>query len=165
MIAILRTLWTVSTDSYATDNGIDPARVEADLGDYLVTSINDLAPLEEAGVYATCITPHPDPQPPGKAVVRCDWRITADREAWQEARGIGRQAARRDLLDYLARELYSLPSVCDTDAVMTATYNTGRGLVERTFRPGDRKRTTVTAVVPGLLAHRAPPPRPAATPR
>lgn len=152
MIAILRTLWTVSLDSYADDNGIDPARVEADLGDYLVTSINDIAPLEEAGAYATCITGHPDPQPPGQAVVRCDWRITVDRMAWQQARGIGRQGARRDLLDYLARELYSLPSVCETDAVMTATYNTGRGLVQRTFQPGDRKRAQIAAVVPGLRA-------------
>lgn len=149
MIAILRTLWTVSLDSYANDNGIDPGRVEGDLASYLVFAINDLAPFEEAGGYATCITPRPDPQPAGQAVVRCDWRITVDREAWQEVRGIGRQAARRDLLDYLARELYSLPSVCDTDVVMTATYNTGRGLVQRTFRPGDRKRARIAAVTPG----------------
>ena len=151
MIAILCTLWTVSLDSYADDNGIDPEHVEADLGDYLVTSINDIAPLEEAGAYATCITPHPALQPPGRAVVRCDWRITVDREAWQQARGIGRQAARCDLLDYLARELYSLPSVCETDAVMTASYSTGRGLVRRTFRPADRKRAQIAVVVPGLL--------------
>lgn len=151
MIAILRTLWTVSLDSYADDNGVDPDRVEADLGDYLVTSINDIAPLEEAGAYATCITPHPDPQPPGRAVVRCDWRITVAREAWQEARGIGHLAARRDLLDYLARGLYSLPSVCETDAVMTAEYNAGQGLVRRTFRPDDRKRAQIAAVVPGLV--------------
>jgi hypothetical protein len=151
MIAILRTLWTVSLDSYANDNGIDPARVEGDLGSYLVFAINDLAPFEETDAYATCITPHPDPQPPGKAVVRCDWRITVDREAWQSVRGIGRQAARRDLLDYVARELYSLPSVCDTDAVMTATYNTGRGLVKRTFRPRHRKRAQVAAVIPGAM--------------
>jgi hypothetical protein len=150
MIAILRTLWTVSLDSYANDNGIEPDRVEGDLGSYLVSSINDITPLEEAGAYATGITQHPAQQPPGQAVVRCDWRITVDREAWQKARGIGRQAARRDLMDYLARELYSLPSVCDTDVVMTATYNTGRGLVERTFRPGDRKRAQIAAVVPGL---------------
>lgn len=150
MIAILRTLWTVSLDSYAEDNGIEPGRVEADLGDYLVTSINDIAPLEEAGAYATCITPRPDPQPLGKAVVRCDWRITVDREAWQQARGIERQAARRDLLDYVTRELYSLPSVCETDVVMTATYNTGRGLMWRTFRPSDRKRAQIAAMVPGL---------------
>lgn len=152
MIAVLRTLWTVSLDSYADDNGIDPDRVEEDLGDYLVTAINDIAPLEEAGAYATCITPRPDPQPPGEAVVRCDWRITVDREAWQQARGIGRQAARRDLLDYVARELYSLPSVCETDVVMTATYNTGRGLVRRTFRPVDRKRARIAPVVAGLYA-------------
>lgn len=150
MIAILHTLWTVSLDSYADDNGIEPDSVESDLGDYLVTSINDIAPLEEAGAYATCITPRPDPQPPGQAVVRCDWRITVDREAWQQARGIGRQAARRDLLDYLARELYSLPSVCETDAVMTARYNTGRGLVRRTFRPCDRKRAQIGPVVAGM---------------
>jgi len=151
MIAILRTLWTVSLDSYADDNGIDPARVEGDLASYLVFAINDLAPFEETGAYATCITPRPEAQPPGQAAVRCDWRITVDREAWQEARGIGRQAARSDLLDYVARELYSLPSVCDTDAVMTATYNAGHGLVERTFRPGDRKRARVAAVAPGAM--------------
>jgi hypothetical protein len=150
MIAILRTLWTVSLDSYANDNGIEPNRVEGDLGSYLVFSINDLARFEEAGGYATCITPRPVVQPPGQAVVRCDWRISVDREAWQQARGIGRQAARRDLLDYLARELYSLPSVCDTDVVMTATYRTGRVVVQRTFQPGDRKRARLAAVVPGL---------------
>jgi hypothetical protein len=150
MIAILRTLWTVSLNSYADDNGIQPDRVEADLASYLVFSINDLTPFEEAGGYATCITPRPDPQPTGQAVVRCDWRVTVDREAWQQARNIGRQAARRDLLDYLARELYSLPSVCETDAVMTATYNTGQGFVQRTFRPGARKRPRVAAGVPGL---------------
>jgi len=140
MIAILRTLWTVSLNSYADDNGIEPDRVEGDLGSYLVSSINDITPLEEAGAYATGITQHPAPQPPGQAVVRCDWRITVDREEWQRARGIGRRAARRDLLDHLVRELYSLPSVCDTDAVMTAVYNAGRGSVERLFLPTDRKR-------------------------
>lgn len=140
MIAILCTLWTVSLDSYADDNGIEPDRVEGDLGSYLVSSINDIAPLEEAGVYATGITQRPAPQSPGRAVVRCDWRITADREAWQQARDIGRQAARRDLLDHVVRELYSLPSVCDTDAVMTAAYNTGRGPVQHLFTPRDRKR-------------------------
>jgi hypothetical protein len=150
MIAILRTLWTVTLDSYANDNGIDPDRVEGDLASYLVFAINDIAPLEEAGAYATCITPRPDPQPPGQAVVRCDWRITVDREAWQQARGIGRQAARRDLLEHVARELYSLPSVCDTDAVMTATYHTGEGLMRRRFQPSDRKRARLAAVVPGL---------------
>lgn len=150
MIAILCTLWTVSLSSYADDNGIEPDRVEGDLGSYLVFAINDIAPLEEAGAYATGITRRPAPQSPGQAVVRCDWRITADREAWQQVRGIGRQAARRDLLDYLARELYSLPSVCETDVVMTAEYSTGQGLVRRTFQPGDRKRAQVAAVVPGL---------------
>lgn len=150
MIAILHTLWIVSLDSYADDNGIDRGRVEGDMASYLVFAINDIAPLEESGAYATCITPRPDPQPPGQAVVRCDWRIAVDRKAWQQAREIGRQSARRDLLDYLARELYSLPSVCETDAVMTATYNTGRGLVRRTFRPDDRKRARIAAVVPGL---------------
>lgn len=150
MIAILHTLWTVSLDSYADDNGIDADRVEEDLGDYLVTSINDIAPLEEAGAYATCITPRPDPQPPGQAVVRCDWRITVDRDAWQQVRGIGRRAARRDLLDHLVRELYSLPSVCETDVVMTATYRTGRVVVQRTFQPSDRKRARLAAVVAGL---------------
>lgn len=151
MIAILRTLWVVSLDSYARDNGIEPERTEIDLANYLTSSINDIAPFGEAGGYATCITERPAPQPPGQAVVRCDWRITIDREAWQAVRGIGHQAIRRDLLDYLVGELYSLPSVCETDAVMTATYNTGRGLSERTFRPGDRKRAHLTGVVPGLL--------------
>jgi hypothetical protein len=155
VIAILRTLWTVSLASYADDNGIEPDRVEGDLGSYLVSSINDITPLEEAGAYATGITQHPAPQPPGQAVVRCDWRITVDREAWQQARGIGRQAARRDLLDYVVRELYSLPSVCETDAVMTATYNAGRGLMQRTFKPSDRKRARLAAAVPGLIM---PPP-------
>lgn len=150
MIAILRTLWTVSLDSYADDNGIEPGKVECDLGSYLTSSINDIAPLEEAGAYATCITLHPAPQPPGQAVVRCDWRITVDRNAWQRARGIGRQAARRDLLDHLVRELYSLPSICETDAVMTAAYRIGRVVVRRTFQPGDRKRARLAAVVPGL---------------
>ncbi|MEV5451528.1 hypothetical protein [Streptomyces sp. NPDC052535] len=140
MIAILRTLWVVSLDSYARDNGIDSERTEIDLANYLTSSINDIAPFDEACGYATCITEHPAPQPPGQAAVRCDWRITIDREAWQTARGIGRQAARRDLLAYLVGELYSLPSVCDTDAVMTATYNTGRGTVRRTFQPRGRRR-------------------------
>jgi hypothetical protein len=150
MIAILRTLWTVSLDSYADDNRIDPARVEGDLASYLVFAINDLAQFEEAGGYATCITPRPEPQPPGHAVVRCDWRITVAREAWQRVRGIGRRSARHDLLDHLVRELYSLPSVCDTDAVMTATYRSGRVVVQRTFQPGDRKRARLAAVLPGL---------------
>lgn len=152
MIAILRTLWTVSLGSYASDNGIEPDGVEGDLGSYLVFSINDLAQFEEAGGYATCITPRPAVQPPGQAVVRCDWRISVDREAWQQARDIGRQAARRDLLNYLATELYSLPSVCETDVVMTAEYSSGRGLVRRTFHPSDRKRAQIVAVVPGLGA-------------
>jgi hypothetical protein len=40
--------------------------------------------------------------------------------------------------------------VCDTDAVMTATYHTGRVVTQRTFQPGDRKRARLAAVVPGL---------------
>lgn len=148
MIAILRTLWTLSVDSYAADNGTEPERTELDLASYLTSSVNDIAPLGEAGAYATCITERPAPQPPCQAVVRCDWRITVDREAWQQARDIGRQAARRDLLDHLARQLYSLPSVCDTDVVMTAVYNAGSGQVRRTFSPTDRKRAAVSPRCP-----------------
>lgn len=143
MIAILRTLWVVSLDSYAGDNGIEPERTEVDLANYLTSSINDIAPFGEAGGYATCITESPAPQPPGQAVVRCDWRITINREAWQQTRDIGRQAARRDLLNHMVRELYSLPSVCDTDVVMTTMYNAGRGQMRRTFSPTDRKRAVV----------------------
>lgn len=142
MIAILRTLWTVSLDSYASDNGVAAERVELDMADYLVTAINDIPPLPEIGGYATCITERPAPQPPGQAVVRCDWRIAVDRGSWQRARGIGRQSVRRDLLDHLACELYRLPSVCETDATMTAAYNSGRGQVRRSFHPQNRRRAT-----------------------
>ncbi|TXS44934.1 hypothetical protein [Streptomyces sp. OR43] len=130
----------MSLNSYARENGIEPERTEIDLANYLTSSINDIAPFDEADGYATCITERPAPQPPGQAAVRCDWRITVNREAWQQARGIGRQAVRPDLLAHLVRELYSLPSVCDTDAVMTAVYTVGRGQLKCSCTPDGRKR-------------------------
>lgn len=50
---------------------------------------------------------------------------------------------RRYLAQHVAHELFTLPSVCDTDAVMTAWYATGSGLIRRTWRPTDRRRAAL----------------------
>lgn len=141
MIAVLRTTWTVSLASYADENGIDEAQVPADLGNYLTASINDLPALEAGDIWATCLRAHEAEASAGYAAVNVDWRIKTSREGWLTARSLStRSSARSDLLHYLARELYDLPSLCETDVVMAVRYRLDGRRVRREFRPEHRRR-------------------------
>lgn len=139
MIAILRTLWDVTAASFAEANGIDPTDVPHELGAYISACINDIPALANSDGWARCLhTPEPPAGPDGRVRQQIDWRISVTPSSWMQARGLDPQAARRDLLEHLAHELYHLPSICVTDAVMTATYTVDGREVRRDFRPSDR---------------------------
>lgn len=155
MIALLRTLWSVSAASFAEAAGIALVDVERELGGYLSATINDFPAIDESDGWATCLHTPSVPPEAGRVLVRCDWRVRVSAASWLDARRIAldysaptdrasrelRDAAGRpDLLDYLVRELYSLPMLCETDATMTAVYRIGRDEVRRTFQPDDRLR-------------------------
>jgi hypothetical protein len=139
MIALLRTVWTVSAASYAEANGINPADVERELGGYLTASINDLPALDATDGWARSLpTPGARLQADERLVIRVDWRIEVTASSWREARGIREGRMRRDLLEHLTEEVYNLPSLCETDATMTAIYQLDLRKVRRTLRPEDR---------------------------
>ncbi|MFE7780341.1 hypothetical protein [Streptomyces nigrescens] len=140
MIAIIRTTWAVSAASYAADNGVSEGDVFRELGWYISSSINDLPAMADSGAWARCLPTPNMPAPDGQAKVRIDWQVEVRAAAWLQARELHRCSARRDLCGYLTHELYHLPSICETDAIMTVTYNDGHGKVHRTFRPADRRR-------------------------
>jgi hypothetical protein len=140
VIAILRTLWDVSANSFAEANGIDLADVPRELCWYITACINDIPALADSDGWASPLhTPEPPAGPDGRVRQGINWRITVTASSWLEARGLDPQAARRDLLEHLAHEVYHLPSICITDAVMTATYTVDGRETRRTFRPSDRK--------------------------
>lgn len=141
MIAILRTLWDVSAASFAEANGIDLADVPHELGGYVSACINDILALAESDGWARCLhTPELPAGLDGRVRQQIDWRISITPSSWLDARGLDPQAARRDLLEHLAHELYNLPSICVTDAIMTAIYTVNGRENRRSFRPDDRKR-------------------------
>ncbi|MEV6682179.1 hypothetical protein AB0N09_35760 [Streptomyces erythrochromogenes] len=143
MKAVLETWWDVSLDSYARDNGIEPASVPRELSWYISASINDIAALDTAEGWAR------DHGRPGRlriagnrAHVGLAWCLDVDRTAWLAIRGLGRRAgARRDLLDHMTHELYHLPSLCTTDVVMRVRFRAAGQLITRTLRPQDRHRS------------------------
>lgn len=155
MIALLRTLWSVSDASFADAAGIALVDVERELGYYLSATINDFPALDESDGWASCLHTPSLPPEASQVRVRCDWRVRVSAASWlaarrialdysaptdRESRELRDAAGRPDLLDYLARELYSLPMLCETDATMTATYQLGSQRVRRTFRPEGRRR-------------------------
>ncbi|MFJ9719983.1 hypothetical protein ACIRPQ_29325 [Streptomyces sp. NPDC101213] len=147
LIAVLSTRWEVSAASYAEDNGVDDANVLFDLGSLLASSINDLPAMDEAEGWASLLDTPREGQEfhgvDGIVRLRMDWRIKVDRDAWLAARGLDpRAAARPDLLAHVAWDLYHLGAVCETDAVMRAEYQGGKGPVVREFRPQMRRRVS-----------------------
>ncbi|WP_328689847.1 hypothetical protein OHA74_12155 [Streptomyces phaeochromogenes] len=140
MIAILHTLWDVSAASYAEANGIDEADVPRELGGYASACINDIPALADSDGWARCLhTPDLPDQLDGRVRQRIDWRVAVTATSWLAARGLDQQTARTDLLAHLAWDLYHLPSICVTDAVMTATYAVDGRETRREFRPDDRR--------------------------
>jgi hypothetical protein len=139
--AVLETWWHVSLDSYADDNGIDPANVPRELCEYVTASITDIKALEEAEGWAYGFGGTRLRVIDGRAHAYLAWTLEADRAAWIKVRDLDpRATARRDLVEHTAYELYHLPSLCETDAVMTARYATGSGRIRRVWQPGDRRR-------------------------
>ncbi|MFE1270593.1 hypothetical protein [Streptomyces sp. NPDC058758] len=144
MIARLETWWDVGVDSFAEDGGYEPAEVPRELSWYVSASIIDIAALAEADGYAYSYRPGSVRVVAGRVRMTLSWRLCADRAKWAAARGLDpRGPLRRDLAEHVAQELFTLPSVCETDAVMTARYATGSGLIRRTWRPADRRRATL----------------------
>ncbi|MFI1408828.1 hypothetical protein ACH4Y0_02645 [Streptomyces sp. NPDC020707] len=140
MIAILYTLWDVSAVSFAEVNGIAEADVPRELGGYISACINDIPALADSDGWARCLhTPDLPDQLDGRVRQRIDWRIAVTPASWLAARGLDQQAVRADLLEHLAHELYHLPSICVTDAVMTATYTVDGREIRREFRPDGRR--------------------------
>ncbi|MFB6505577.1 hypothetical protein ACFC07_22200 [Streptomyces sp. NPDC056099] len=126
-------------DSFAGDNGYDVAEVPRELIGYVTASITDIKALEEAEGWAydgglTRLQVHD-----GRVQMALSFRLEVDREAWAAVRGLDpRGAVRLDFAEHIARELIGLPSVCETDAVMTARFAAGHGPTTRTWTWQDR---------------------------
>ncbi|MFF0754447.1 hypothetical protein [Streptomyces sp. NPDC004267] len=143
MIARLETRWHVGVQSFAQDGGYDPAEVPRELSWYVSASITDIAALVEADGYAYDFGHSSLRVVDGRVHMAMSWRLSAERAAWAAARRLDpRGPLRRDLAEHVAHELFTLPSVCETDAVMTAHYASGHGSIQRTWRPSDRRRAT-----------------------
>ncbi|NEA15447.1 hypothetical protein [Streptomyces halstedii] len=135
----LETWWNVGVRSFAEDNGYDEAEVPRELIGYVTASVTGIKTLDEAGGWAydgglthlqVC---------DGRVHMALGFRLEADREAWAAVRGLDpRGPVRPDFVEHMARELIGLPSVCETDAVMTARYAAGRGPAVRTWTWQDR---------------------------
>lgn len=139
MIARLNTWWSVGVDSFAGDNGYDIADVPRELVEYVTASITDIKALEEAEGWAYGYGSTHLRVVDGRVHMTLDWRLEVGRDAWAAVRGLDPRAGlRHDFAEHIARELIGLPSVCETDAVMTARYATGRGTVRRTWTYEDR---------------------------
>ncbi|WP_146132568.1 hypothetical protein [Streptomyces solincola] len=139
MIARLATWWSVGVDSFAGDNGYDVAEVPRELIGYVTASITDIKALEEAEGWAYDGGMTRLRVLDGRVHMALAWRLEVDREAWAAVRGLDPRAGlRHDFAEHIARELIGLPSVCETDAAMTARYSTGRGTVHRTWTWQDR---------------------------
>jgi hypothetical protein len=141
VVVDLDTVWTVSVASYVEDNRIYEEDVARELGGYLTSMINDLPEFENSDAWAVSQRRRPDRQADGIAVVYVYWRIEVTPAQWLAARGLPpRTSARKDLLEFLPVELYRLPSLCDTNIVMTATYKLAGRTVRREFKPENRRR-------------------------
>ncbi|MER7761569.1 hypothetical protein [Streptomyces sp. NPDC097619] len=139
MIAHLKTWWTVGVDNFAADCGCAEAEVPRELSWYVSASINDIKALNEADGWAHGHGESLLRVTGGRVHMAAAWRLEVDRAAWAAARGQDpRTALRADFAQHIAQELIGLPSVCETDAVMTAEFATGRGPVRRTWTWQDR---------------------------
>ncbi|WP_330335676.1 hypothetical protein OHS33_39245 (plasmid) [Streptomyces sp. NBC_00536] len=142
MIARLETWWHVGVDSFAEDGGYDPAEVPRELCWYITASVTDIAALVDADGWAHGYGNTGLRVVDGRVHMALAWCLDVDRAAWAAVRGLDpRGSVRADLLAHMASELFHLPSVCETDAVMTARYSTGDGPVRRLWTPADRRRT------------------------
>ncbi|MFD3815219.1 hypothetical protein ACFWRZ_09135 [Streptomyces rubiginosohelvolus] len=139
MIARLDTWWTVGVASFAQDNGYDEAEVPRELIGYVTASVTDIKALDDAEGWAYDGGLTRLRVGDGQVHMALGFRLEVDREAWAAVRGLHpRAGVREDFAAHIARELISLPSVCETDAVMTARYATGHGQVRRTWTWEDR---------------------------
>lgn len=139
MISRLETWWNVGVHSFAEDNGYALAEVPRELIGYVTASITDIKALEEAKGWAYDGGLTRLQVRDGRVHMALAWRLEVNREAWAAARGLDpRGALRPDFTQHIAGELIGLPSVCETDAVMTARYAAGNGLTSRTWTWQDR---------------------------
>ncbi|MFD7764110.1 hypothetical protein [Streptomyces microflavus] len=139
MIVRLATLWSVGVASFAEDNGYDEAEAPRELVEYVTASITDIKALDEAEGWAYGYGSAQLRVRHGRVHMTLNWRLEADRAAWAAARELDpRAGVREDFAAHIARELIGLPSVCETDAVMTARYSAGHGPVRRTWTWEDR---------------------------
>lgn len=139
MIARLETWWNVGVDSFAEDNGYAMAEVPRELIGYVTASVTDIKALEEAEGWAYDGGPTRLRVQDGRVHMALAWRLEVNRGAWAAVRGLDPRAGlRRDFAEHIARKLISLPSVCETDAVMTARFASGNGPIWRTWTWQDR---------------------------
>ncbi|RSS95077.1 hypothetical protein EF903_05405 [Streptomyces sp. WAC05292] len=139
MITRLETWWNVGVDSFAEDNGYAVSEAPRELIEYVTASVTDIKALDEAEGWAYDGGLTRLQVRAGRVHMALAWRLEVDRAAWAAIRGLDpRASVRHDFAEHIARELIGLPSVCETDAAMTARFATGRGLVRRTWTWQDR---------------------------
>ncbi|MFD8609517.1 hypothetical protein [Streptomyces sp. NPDC059631] len=139
MISRLETWWNVGVRSFAKDNGYAESEVPRELIGYVTASVTDIKALDEAEGWAYDSGLTRLQVRGGRVHMALGFRLEVDREAWAAVRGLDpRGPVRLDFTEHIARELIRLPSVCETDAVMTARYAAGRGPTSRTWTWQDR---------------------------
>ncbi|MFJ5739974.1 hypothetical protein [Streptomyces microflavus] len=139
MIVRLETWWNVGVASFAEGNGYDEAEVPRELIGYVTASVTDIRALDEAEGWAYDGGLTRLQARDGRVHMGLSFRLEVDREAWAAVRGLDpRGSVCPDFAEHMARELIGLPSVCETDAVMTACYAAGQGPTVRTWTWQDR---------------------------
>ncbi|MEU0857454.1 hypothetical protein ABZ352_18725 [Streptomyces griseofuscus] len=139
MITRLETWWNVGVRSFAEDNGYDESEVPRELIGYVTASVTDIKALDEAEGWAYDGGLTRLEVRSGRVHMALGFRLEVEREAWAAVRGLDpRGPVRLDFTEHIARELIGLPSVCETDAVMTARFAAGRGPTSRTWTWQDR---------------------------
>jgi hypothetical protein len=146
VIARLEFAWNVDPESWARSAERDPGDCWPELPMYLSACMGDLPMIDAAEATprvrgGTKLSDQLD----GRLRFEDFWAIEVEADAWVRARAEGaayaepvpapKGRARLDLAEHIAWELFHLPGVVDTDAVLAV-----RHPYRDVYRPGDRNR-------------------------
>ncbi|MBA9005882.1 hypothetical protein [Thermomonospora cellulosilytica] len=121
------TAWDVCPRSWAAAAGMEARRCAVELPFYLSDGIRWLPMVQEADAMPRS---RPSPRPrqagDGRLRFRMEWSIEVEAARWRRARRLGvgyaalpvHPSLRLDVALHFAAELYGLPVVAETDAVM-----------------------------------------------
>ncbi len=144
MIAVISTRWSISPQSWADVNDLDPARCAHDLVEYFSYCWYEHAflwrvegDLETDG-WAKLRSGEELPDlGDGRVRVSAVWEVSADQELWERGYGLEPHTGRQHLVRGFLREALVLSQVGQTDAVMEVVHAADG-------RPGEVTHTVFT---------------------